>query len=138
MYKYKARKVKGKRIDEHRLIMEAHLGRKLSFNEVVHHKDGDKKNNKIENLELMSRAEHSKYHMTGDLYPFTREQAVLRGRKSRPTAKLTIEQVREIREIIKTGCKYTTIASMFGVGRNAIGKIKRGQSWAWIDPELTI
>ena len=42
--------------------MGKHLGRKLGFNEIVHHKDEDRANNEIENLKLMSRSEHSKHH----------------------------------------------------------------------------
>ena len=47
---------------EHRTIMEEHLGRKLTKNEIVHHKDGDKHNNSIDNLQIMSRQEHSRMH----------------------------------------------------------------------------
>ena len=44
---------------EHRLVMEAKVGRKLKKGEVVHHKDGNKSNNKPENLELKeSVAQH--------------------------------------------------------------------------------
>jgi hypothetical protein len=58
---------KGKRIfiDEHRKIMEDYLGRKLKRNEVVHHKDGNKNNNKLDNLEVMSLSKHSKMHQSG-------------------------------------------------------------------------
>lgn len=59
---YKVTKINGKSKDVHRIIMEKHLGRKLSFNEVIHHKDGNPKNNKLENLELMSRSAHGKIH----------------------------------------------------------------------------
>lgn len=48
---------------EHRLIMEKHIGRLLRKGEVVHHKDGNIKNNSIENLELYgSHSEHAKHH----------------------------------------------------------------------------
>ena len=47
---------------EHRLIMEAILGRPLTENEVVHHRDGNKQNNALENLCVMSKTEHSRLH----------------------------------------------------------------------------
>jgi flagellar basal body rod protein FlgC len=47
---------------EHILIMEKSLGRYLVEGEVVHHKDANKLNNDISNLELTTRKEHSEYH----------------------------------------------------------------------------
>lgn len=46
----------------HRIIMENHLGRLLTTNEIVHHKDHNKKNNVIENLEVLNNREHCKLH----------------------------------------------------------------------------
>lgn len=47
------------RIKKHRHIMEQHLGRKLLPNEDVHHIDGNKANNAIENLQVIDHGEHS-------------------------------------------------------------------------------
>ena len=47
---------------EHREKMEQYLGRKLEKNEVVHHKDGNRHNNDLDNLEVMSRSEHTRLH----------------------------------------------------------------------------
>lgn len=46
---------------EHRVIWEKHHG-KVPEGYCIHHKDGNKKNNRIENLECLSRKEHGKKH----------------------------------------------------------------------------
>ena len=47
---------------EHREVMEKHLERKLTSREVVHHIDGDKLNNDIDNLVITNRADHMDIH----------------------------------------------------------------------------
>ena len=48
---------------EHILIMEKQIGRHITRDEVVHHKNKNRADNRIENLELMTFKEHAKYHL---------------------------------------------------------------------------
>lgn len=51
---YRARLVGGHSRLEHRIVMEAMIGRPLARHETVHHKNGNRKDNRPENLELWS------------------------------------------------------------------------------------
>jgi hypothetical protein len=53
---------RGNFILEHRFIMEQHIGRYLTKDEVVHHINGIKDDNRIENLELMTNSSHVSAH----------------------------------------------------------------------------
>lgn len=75
----------------HRHIMECHIGRKLRSGEVVHHKDQDRSNNCIANLELLNARDHAVHHApktdtTGLVCPacgcsFTRPNRYIRDKK---------------------------------------------------------
>jgi hypothetical protein len=55
----------GKEQYHHRYIMEQHVGRKLRSDEHVHHINEIKNDNRIENLEILSRSDHAILHNFG-------------------------------------------------------------------------
>lgn len=134
MDKYKALKVNGKRIDEHRYLMQQALGRPLQSNEIVHHKDGNKSNNDLSNLEVLQRSEHSKMHAKER---FENAEAVEQLRvKAKKNAALVYkknvlnrDQVAEIRAL-KGTMTQMEIAKKFNVARCTINRILNNKAWS--------
>lgn len=87
----------------HRLVMELKLQRYLKPEEHVHHVDGNKKNNNIDNLEVVDMAEHRRIHNIEDkIYE----------------SKYDLEL---IRELYLEGYSTRKIAEMIGIGKSTVG-----------------
>jgi len=59
---YKQISINGNKRDENRRIIEKFIGRKLKRTEIIHHKNGIKNDNSIENLQIVTRKEHNDIH----------------------------------------------------------------------------
>src|SRR3990167_4843405 len=52
----------------HRVVMERHLGRKLTPDEIVHHRNESKRDNTIDNLQIVTRKQHGHLHHHSNYY----------------------------------------------------------------------
>ena len=86
--------------------MEAHLGRDLAYEEVVHHVNGDPTDDRLENLVIVTRAEHASLH-----------KLEIRAGIHAKRCMLTQDQVAEIKASTE---RTSVLARRFGVTEGAI------------------
>ena len=136
MSEYEMTRKGGRERAVHILLMEELLGRPLEENEVVHHINGDKTDNRPENLQVIDRAEHTKLHKTG-VTP--RADTIIKLREAHngvasKTRKLNREQTREIAERLKNGEPVSRLGKEYGVSGNVIMRIRDGTSYRdWLE-----
>ena len=110
-------RIGGKKYFVHRLVAEKYLKNKDNKPQ-VNHKDGNKLNNCVENLEWVTNLENRKHAVKNGLQ--------IQGSKC-PWAKLTEEQVLYIRN--NPNISSRTLSEMYNVSLGAINDVRNFKSW---------
>lgn len=85
--------INGKNIKKHRYIIEKIIGRTLNKKEIIHHINGDKQDNRIENLYICKdRTEHTKIHIYETIVTSNIYGNKNNSRSKRPSRSLSISQ----------------------------------------------
>lgn len=123
-YKFIQPRVNGKPKNEtiHRLVALTFIPNPNNYN-IVNHKDGNKHNNKVENLEWCTDS-------------YNHEHATKNGLKAKGSqifsSKLNESSVLAIKKLIKQGWADSELSSLFNVSRSNISMIRLGYTWKHI------
>ena len=105
----------------HRLVASAFLG-PCPVGYEVNHKDLDKANNSVANLEYVTRSENLLHRAAAGIGRGT----------TNGTNRLSEDSVRSIRERHANGEGYKRLGAAFGVNWGTIRDIVKGRIWAWL------
>lgn len=107
----------------HRLVAEYFIGN-LTDGLEINHIDGNKLNNKVSNLEIVSRQENAKHAKETKLYSSGESHGLTR---------LNENQVRAIRELSKRGTSNKEIATMFKLTTKYVWAITTYRTWKYLE-----
>jgi hypothetical protein len=111
----------------HQLVLLAWVGPRPQ-GAVVNHINGDKTDNRLDNLEYCSQSENMEHSCRLGLSP---KPPTRRG-KNAPKAKLCEEQVLALRELAAKGARVTDLAAAFGITSATASKVVLRQTWRHI------
>jgi hypothetical protein len=109
----------------HRVVAETFIPNPENY-KTVNHKDGNKLNNHVDNLEWCSSQQNTK-HAT--------ENGLMAKGEQIGNSNYTEKQIRQVCEMIVDGYKNNDIAKATGVTRNVVQTVRSGQTWKHISCE---
>lgn len=115
--------------------LEKYLGRPLLEGEVCHHCDMNKKNDSLDNLELMTHGGHSALHNKKRKMSDSCKKAISDAHKRRTIEKghigrkLTAFDVFLIKIMLARKESYSLVATMFSVSKGSIAAINQKRTW---------
>lgn len=110
----------------HRLVAEAFLPNPNNLPQ-VNHKDGNKSNNQVSNLEWCTAKSNNSHARSSGLWNSSYEIG-----ENNKNSKLTEDMVKQIPNLLQQGLSSNQIANKFGVSRAAINLVRKGKNWKYL------
>lgn len=115
----------GQRFPVHTLVAEAFLGSRPEGHE-INHRDGNKANNRVANLEWVTRSQNNRHAIRTGLRPALACKGIQHG-----MAKLSEPQVHEIRRL-RHRITQRAIADHFHISKDMVWRIQNRWNWQHI------
>lgn len=135
---YETKTEGGRTRPAHDVLMEEILGRPLKKNEVVHHLNGEKRDNRPENLQVMDRGEHTRMHREGVSPNAETLEKLRRAKAGKINANRKVEKdvVAEIAEGLIRGKTIADLSRETNVRAHTIQAIRDGKRYRDCLPHL--
>lgn len=127
---YLGPRLRGASIKVHRLVAAAFIG-PIPEGMQVNHINGVKSDNRLENLEIVTPAENIR-HSFQKLGRVGANTNPAKG-VSHHNARLTADEVKDIRRLYAAGIKQVTLAERFNTPQTNVSSIVRRKAWAHVD-----
>jgi hypothetical protein len=114
----------------HKLVASVWIKKPSRNSSVVIHKDWNKKNNHVDNLAWMNKKESTKR-----MFAYFKERTKARGKIIIRRAKLSENDVLQLKEYKKMGFSQATIAKIFNISSTQVNRITSGENWGHIKVE---
>jgi len=111
----------------HRLVAMAFIPNPQGL-PVINHLNGNKADNRPENLEWCTQAHNARHAFETGLSP---KRCLGKGNNS-PASKLREAQVLEIKKALRDGARNIDLARRYSVNKSTIAEIKAGRSWGHV------
>lgn len=111
---------KGRTVNVHSLVAGAFLGT-VRKGYCVNHIDGDPKNNRLSNLEIVTYGENLRH-----AYIICRRS---KSGERHHANKIGNDELRKIRKLLSLGATQESIGKMFGIHQSTVSDIKTGRTW---------
>jgi hypothetical protein len=116
---------RGRRVLVHSLVAAAFLGPRPHDKREINHRNGNKHDNVVGNLEYVTRQENKRHAAAAGL--------CARGERNAATS-LTDADVAQMKARLRAGWPQVAVAARYGVGRSLISRVATSTSWGWLDP----
>lgn len=116
--------------DVHRAVAESFLGPPPSSRHQVNHKNSNRLDNRVENLEWVTPKDNIAHAIkSGGFNNWYKELSKRSGGTKNPKCKLSEEQVIKIRQLYASGLYQHQIGELFGVCQSTISSITLSETW---------